>query len=472
MLRSALPLQIAIAAALTLATAACDINGIGDGTRPVRMEILRASSLLDPESNRSYLCFTDQVRVIAYFSDNRQVGDFTDRQTLRLTSSNPAVIEVSNGDLAVEGSDNMLYAAGTLIPRSVGIATITAQFSELQATYEVEVVAPQSVTLSAPRLALAPNTMSSLTATADIDGEEINVTSAATWSFVEEDSEDIALIGTNTGVVAGLAPGELTARAVFALCPTVVATLEAEVEISPVTSILLTREFADAPDNELVKGTTDQFKAVATLASGDTQDLTTQITYTSDKTEFVAPNAGNVAGLMRGNDVGDALITATYTGVDPDLEDDDDPPTVDSNVVTIAVVDDTVDELSISPAGATLRTNSSVQFVAEATYTAVPTRKQLITRHVNWVSSDTSKIAVGVGFSSAGLAVSGTAKTEEDEPVTLTAKFTIGSGDDAVTIEDEVELCVIGPEDDVPEGCPPLLPAEDDDEDDDDPPTP
>lgn len=455
MLRFALPFRIAIAAALALATAACDINGIGKGTRPVSMEIIRATSLLDPESNRSYLCFTDQIRVIAYFNDDRQVGDFTARQTLKLTSSDTSVIEVSNGDIPVEGSETLVYSPGTLIPRGVGTATITAQFSDLSASYEVEVVAPQDISLSATRLALAPNTLAALTLTADIDGEDVNVTSAAAWSFVEEDFEDIALIGAATGVVAGVAPGTLTAKAVFSLCPSVAVGLEAEVEVSPVQSLLLTREFEDAPNDELVINTTDALKAVATLLSGDTQDLTQQVSYTSDVTDVLGTGAGAVVNLVRGIKEGTANVKATYSEKDPDPEDDDvDPRTVDSNSLPFTIVDDTLASIAITPDGITLAPGEDVQFTAEGTYTLVPTRKQMITRHVVWSSSDAEEVAIGNGVTSGGYAVG--VKTT-DEPVTITAKFTIGTGDDAPVIEKTVKVCVIPPEvedDDIPAGCP------------------
>lgn len=468
MLRFALPYRMACIGALGMALVACDIGGIGSGTRPERLEIVRGSSALDPDSNRTYECFTDQLFVLAYFDDNRQVGDFTGRPGTEWSSSNPAVALVSNGDIPVEGVTGMVYSPGTVIPKGPGTAIITASFSILRASYEIEVVQPTDIKLDKTRLAIAPNTLGGLRVLATIDGEEVDVTSSAVWTLLGEDAADTAAIGASTGVVFGSAEGTVKARADFQLCPTLAGDLEADVVVSPVQSILLTREFDTAPNDELVSGTTDQLKAIATLESGDTQDLTSQLSYASDD-EGVVPigpagiGAGNVPGLMRGNDEGVALVTATYTGIDPE-DDDIDAPTVDSNAVTFAVVEDTVAAVTITPAGVTLRTNSSQQFEAEATYTAVPTRKQRITRHVNWVSSDTQKLAVGVGFNSAGLAVSGTAKTEEDEPVTLTARFTLSSGtdpnsaDDDIVVSDEVEICIIEPDDDVPDECPALIP--------------
>lgn len=463
MLRFASLHRYILAGSLVLATAACDISGIGDGNALESIELNRLTGLLDSTSNKSYVCFTDQLQVVGRFSDG-QAGDYSSRATW--SSSNPAVVEVSNGDIQLPTDPTLAYARGTLIPRAPGTATITANFVGLKASYEVQVVAPEAFEMETSQLVLAPNTAGALSLLATIDGEELNVTRAASWSFVqdEEVTEDYASIGAATGIIVAkdVSTGiTLTAKADFVLCPDFAGAqnLQASVVVSPLVGIELTREFADAPDNELVKGTTDLLKAVGTLATGDTQDLTAQLTYTAADTEKVFVGAGGVRNLVSGLAVGETTVKATWTGIDPDPEDDDvDPPTLDSNSVVFNIVEDTVHSLAIDPPeGVTLKVGSSTQLTAKATYTAVPTRTQFITRHVAWSSSDGTKLGVGNGASSGGLLVAGT-EVVTATPLEITAKFTNGSGDTATTVEQKIPVCIVAADaTEAPVGCPPLV---------------
>ncbi len=478
MLRFASLQKLVIAGSLVLATAACNIGGIGDGNKPDSVEIVRVTGLLDRTTNKSYVCFTDRLQLIGRFTDG-QVGDYTNRNAT-WTSSNPSVLQVSNGDIPLPSQADLFFPRGTLIPRSAGTAVISVDYVGLKTSYEVEVRTPEAFEIQTPQLVIAPNTLGGLVLAATIDGRELDVTPAAAWSFVQdaEFTDDFATIGATTGVVA--ARGEttgvtLTARATLELCPELegIDNLTANVVVSEIQSIAITREFADAPDNELVRNTTDLLTVTATLASGDTQNLTAQqsITYASDATTIAIPGAAGVRNLVSGLAVGTANITATWTGVDPDPENDDiDPPTLPSAPLPLTIVEDTISALEVTPAGATIRVGGRVQFAAEATYTAVPTRKQGVTRHIAWTSSDTDEVALSTNGFSGGLAGS-----VNDEPTTapveITATATIsGSGDTAVTVTKKVLVCVIAadaPASPLPAGCPPLV-----DEDDDEEPAP
>jgi hypothetical protein len=476
--------RFAIAGSLALVTAACDISGIGDGVRPVSIEIAPPRTVAEGENFKTPLCFADQMSVILRFS-NGSAGNYTNRNA-RWTSSDENVVKVSNGDYPSPDDPELVYGRGVLIPITAGNATITVNYVGMSASYDVEVIEPESITLNTDRLAIAPNTAGALALTALIDGEELDVTRSATWSFVEGDgAKDFATIGANTGIVVAKAQDkELTARAKLSLCSGRADSIqEAAVVISSLQSIALTREFADAPNDELVKGTSDKLTAIGTLLSGDTQDLTTQLTYLSDETtgsgenppKILLAGLGGVRNYAVGFSVGTATMRAVWYGVDPtpDETEEDDRPNLASNNLPFTVVEDTVSSLAVAPASdITLRVGGSTNLTAEATYTTVPTRKQFVTRHVAWTSSKATEVGVGNGVNG-GLVVAGTTLTSATvPPVEIVAKVTIGSGDSATTVEsNKIKVCVVAADatvDDIPDGCPTTIVGDDEEEEDED----
>lgn len=474
--------RFAIAGSLALVTAACDISGIGDGVRPVSIEIAPPRTVAEGENFKTPLCFADQMSVIVRFS-NGSAGNYTGRN-VTWTSSDKTVVEVSNADYPT--ADAPEFGRGVLIPKAAGNATITVNYVGMSASYDVEVISPTEVTMNTSRLAIAPNTAGALTLSAVIDGEELDVTRSATWSFLEgEGAKDFATIGANTGIVVAKAQDkDLRAQATLSLCPDnlgITLPPPADVIISTPAELVLTREFAAAPNDELVKGTTDAMKVIALLESGDEQDLTSQATYTAASTppegaenpppRVIIPGSAGVRSLMVGLTVGTDQVKATWTNVKP--EGSGTPETLDSNWVPFTVVEDTVRLLAVAPASdITLRVGGSTNLTAEATYTTVPTRKQFVTRHVAWTSSKATEVGVGNGVNG-GLVVAGTTLTSATvPPVEIVAKVTIGSGDSATTVEsNKIKVCVVAADatvDDIPDGCPTTIVGDDEEEEDED----
>jgi len=417
---------------------ACDINGIGQGNRIETLAIQKATTtgLFGSADNTAYLCFSDKLIAVGTFSDGGQ-ADYSSRGVW--TSSNPAVVKVSNGDIQLPTDETLAFAAGTIIPVAEGTATVSVDFVGLHADYEITVKPIESLTLNQTSITVAPETSGSLSLSAQVAGYEVDATSAAAWSFDTED-DAVATIGSSSGTVVGIATGgPLTARAEFPLCPNdpTVQNLTATVNVAVPESLSLEREYTDAPAGELIVGTTEALKVTAHFADGNTQDLSLQVPLDSDNTEAVL-SLGVLPNYVTAAAAGQANLTAVYGGDDGnDTEGDTDPPEVSSNVLSLTGVERTLEGISITPQNSRVNALGTIQLQAIGSYDG-GTVSQPLTRSVVWSSSDATVISVGNGLLYGGLMLS---LQPEDGAVTITATY--GTGDTALT--DETALCVSTP---------------------------
>ncbi|MGH8481620.1 MAG: PKD domain-containing protein [Nevskiaceae bacterium] len=156
----------AVAGATLLLLSGC--NSIGDGSTIEQLDILPASDnkQLKPfeigDSVKLFECLRDELIVRATFTDGTLVN-FSSRATW--SSSDPSVVEVSNGDIpvvflagnpAADGSfyehEILTYGSGTVVPRGTPgqQATITARFASLSASIVVEIRKPTLRIIAAP----------------------------------------------------------------------------------------------------------------------------------------------------------------------------------------------------------------------------------------------------------------------------------------------------------------------------------
>jgi hypothetical protein len=394
-------LAIALAAAVV---SACDISGVGEGNRPEKLEIFRnaATSLIDlgGDTEQYFLCFPEQLQAVVTFTDGSLDSTGLLNSRVLWTSSDPAVVEVSNdattgGDVVlIPGSETQAFAAGILVPRSTGTATITAEFVGLTSQdFKVEVREFDSVQISKRSAKLAPETGDLLTLTATVDGYSLDVTGSPLWSFDtdDEDADDIATIGESTGLIAGVGiGGPLTAKAEFPLCADDArfADLTATVVVEELTGLQITREFTTAPNSELIVGTTERISATGRFADGSTQDLTGQVALESSDAEVITPLLTSPQ-FLSALKAGTIQLEAVYGGDDNnDEEDDTDPPEVRSNSITLNAVDGEFQDFQITPLNPTINARSFQQFVATGSFNvAGQTRTQPITRGVVWADS-------------------------------------------------------------------------------------
>ncbi len=136
-------------------------GGIGQGSTLQTLEVRpgTGSTLASGSAYTLYECVRDKLAVIGTFTDGT-AADFSFRA--KWTSSDPAVVEVSNGEIEnpfiSEGvfttSPNFNLQPGTLIPHAIGSATITAEFLGKRAPLDVVVGTASYVISPAPDITL------------------------------------------------------------------------------------------------------------------------------------------------------------------------------------------------------------------------------------------------------------------------------------------------------------------------------
>lgn len=467
MFRIRRPAVVALLLASSVFVAACDIGGIGNGNKLETLKISRQTALIDRESKASYLCFTDKLQLVGTFTDGG-LSDYSARGTW--VSSNPDIVAVSNGDILVPGSETAAFASGTIVPKSAGTATITANFVGLSASYEVEVrkLPDDAIKITETAITLAPETVRGLNLTATVDGYVLNATAAASWSFVAADDAEkeanakIAEIGVGSGIVVAKLPATLPAptlraRAEFPLCKGANGVdplrFEADVTVAVPESLTLEREFTDAPNNELIVNTTESFKVTGTFAGGAIQDLSGQVPVESDNKE-VAASITLIPNIVNAIKAGSATLKAVYGGEDLNTaEGDTDPPKVTSNDVSIVAVTGELQDFTIAPLNSTITALDRQQFTATGTFLVNgQTRTQLITRGVQWLATTTDDKATAVVVYSNSFGSAGLVTSLLPAAGTVKIKATRGTGDNAIS--KSTALCIVEPGTEAGE-CPP-----------------
>ncbi|MGH8445047.1 MAG: hypothetical protein ACREVL_07255 [Solimonas sp.] len=411
-------------------------NGVGDGAKPERLEIVKTNALLGAgaKADTAFVCFPEPLVLVMHFDNGNFDTSFASRA--RWTSSNTQVARVSNGDIFIPGSDTLVYDNGVLVPGKAGTATLTAKFSDLTATFVVTIAEPQSFTIEPTSLSMAKHSGSSLVVKAKLLGYERDVTALGEWSFTNSDDDtpddpddnspdDIARIGTTNGIVAaGKTLGSRIAQVKYAACPAgpiadQVAALKSTVNVRDLKTLTLTGEYPagqainlmTVPGTETKVATSQAMTVTGGFGDGvtETQDLSGQVTLKSSDATIALPSATNILAVKAGA----VTVTATY----PAIGADDKPiftdvGPVNSGTVAVTVGERTQASVSVTPSTEqTITALDSLQYHAVAKFTDNTT--QDVTRHVSWASSNGAVIVVGNGALAGGLAVS--AKIPEDD---------------------------------------------------------
>lgn len=456
-------LWLSFSAVMAGSLAAC--GGVGNGSKPDRLEITQSQGLLGINSNKAFVCFPEPLTLSIVFDNGRYDSSFATRATW--TSSNPEVAAVSNGDILYPGSTTLAYSSGVIVPNQPGTTTITASFASLSASYDLTVETPTSFSVDKPSVSMVKHTSTPINAKAVVDGYTRTVTTFGTWSFADQDEGEatgsttatdtstdnpldsvVKLASSTSGVtlVAGDTLGTRTAQMALncpdgsAVAAMAKAALTVPVNVRELKTLTVTPEFAaDQALNVMSYGdsakptivnTTETIKTLAGFGDGvsDTQDLSSQVTLQSSDATVVAPVIGYVSALKAGT----ATITASFPVIDADgnpVYDDVDPVT--SAPISITTGERTFKSLAIMPADEqTLTALDDLQYSAIATFTDDTT--QDITRHVLWSVSDASVAAIGNNQTiKSGDLFSVTIPT--DGPLSIEVTAALGTADDAPT---------------------------------------
>lgn len=481
-------------ALLVVATAgglsACDLEGLGNGNGLKELKVVRITSLAnDTTSNVSYRCFSDRLQLQGIF-DNGGIGDYTTRAVW--SSDRPDIVAVSNGNAPLDGDTERPLVEGELVynqyglilPKKVGTATITASFAGLTESYEVKVVDTNlgKLKVSDPSLTLAPDTTRILSVTTEIDGETVdigsrdvsNVISRIQWSFDDRDEDIpakdiIADVVASTGQVLGRqAGGPLIARAEFPLCRNADGTAlsrTSEVTVAIPQKIVLTREYSNAPNNELFVKTSELITSIATFANGDTQDLTGLLVLTSSNTDAIKTSAALNRQFITAAAAGTGVLKATYGGDDKnDEEEIPDPPEVVSELLTINVVAGVPQSIEVTPVDRTVDAVTTTVYLAKGNFVlGGEPRTQMLTRDVGWSvtnqddsAADRAKITFGTtagvnvlvaGAASGNYKVKATFENGDADIIGTTGVCVRPLDDEDTEVDESAGICPDNPDD-------------------------
>jgi hypothetical protein len=375
-----LPTRSLLCAAMALASAALGAcsNEVGEGVAPKSLLItnIAPAPITPVASVQAYQCLTSALRAVMVFS-NGQEGNFSAR--VIWSSSNPGVVEISNGDIPVPGGTGF-YARGVLIGVGAGNATITASYSGITASTDVSVSTPQSIQLKAlvngdyipmtkintllggiesssssssggsgsssssgNSFTLGQGSSVLLAATALLNGIETDISSFATFGF-QVPNPNVAIFQPGTGLLTAIntSAKPLVPVASFAPCSLTNITDSENIvnfTVSRIQTISLLPEFEQETAGssssssssggssslaQLIVGNTERFAVVANLANGAVQDVTSQSTLTSsDPTVAVFTGGTGTLGtnLLHATAAGGpVLLSATYNNGDEFLQ--------------------------------------------------------------------------------------------------------------------------------------------------------
>ena len=300
-------------------------------------------------------------------------GTYSDASTANLTSqvtwnsTSPTIATISAGGLAL--------GAG------MGTSNITATMSGVTSnTFSLTVTAAvlQSIAISETATSITIAETSQFTATGTYsDATTANLTSQATWNSASPTIATISASGLATG--AGTGTSNITATLDSVISPVVVLTVNAPTLQTIVITGTQGSTTPAAPS--LAKGTSVQLYATGVYNNNSTQDLTTQVSWSTTSDATVSNSSGS-QGLVTASAVGSATVTATLG-------------TVSGNAL-VSITPAVLASIAINPTTVTSWPEGTTQqFTAVGTFTDGST--QNVTTTVTWSVSSTAATIVASG---------------------------------------------------------------------------
>ncbi|MNG93607.1 Bacterial Ig-like domain (group 2) [compost metagenome] len=319
-----------------------------------------------PPTTRLAKGLTLQLQAIATLSDDttRDVSTQASWQ-----SSNPTVLSVDDKGkaTAIEAGDATVTATVQGVTGQTTISAVDLTVSQIQ-------IIPATVQL-------AIGTTTKLTAIATFaDQSTQDVSSQVGWL---SSNTTVATVDS-TGLVTGVAAGSTTLSASLL---GVTASTSIQVNNTSVSALQVIPAVT-----VIALGTKSQLQAIATFGDGSTQDVSSQVQWSSND-PFIA--SVDSLGLVTGSGIGQATVTATLGAI--------------SRSATLTVTNAIATALQVIPPTASLPKGTKLQFQAIATFS--DNSSQDVTSQVNWNSSDISVATIDLNgeataFSEGGSSIS------------------------------------------------------------------
>jgi len=309
----------------------------------------------------------------------RATGVFSDSSTQDLTSS--VAWSSSATAISTVGTNSSNYGLVTGI--SSGAATISAGYGFAgasatgTASLTVSTATLSSITLTPANAALAPASGLAYTALGNFtDGTTQSMSSYVSWTSSNTSVATINGVGLATGQAAGT-------TTVTAQAGSVSATASLIVESAALTSIQVTPQNSTIPTTVAVL-----FSATGTFANGDTQNLTTAVTWTSSTSSIATiSNAQGSNGQATGLHPGSTTISAVFGG--------------QVGAASLTVTSATLTSLAVAPSSASIGVGSSQPFTATGTFSDGSTAN--VSLLANWTSTSVGVATVNSHGVASGL---------------------------------------------------------------------
>ena len=230
-------------------------------------------------------CLPAAMRVVLEF-DNGSREDITRRsENVRYTSSNPAVLQVSNRDIPFLGDEEAVFPRGALLPIAPGTATVSVEFAGFRSSIDLQVNALGEIRpfVDFPDV-IAPNSLAEVLADAVVQGQTTSVTTAAALRVEDVGGSDAGPFARVTTLsqrsfVRGLLPSP-TQRATldFALCDR---QFSKEFRVAQIQELQIERRNDDG--EPLAIGFSELLDATAVFEDGSTQPLNDQADFETEE---------------------------------------------------------------------------------------------------------------------------------------------------------------------------------------------
>jgi trimeric autotransporter adhesin len=227
-------------------------------------------------------------------------GTYSDGTTQAITNA----VNWSSSDANVASVSN----SGQVTGQSAGSATITAQQGSvvsLPMVVVVEGTALVSLQIAPATISIAAQTSTQFRSIGTFgDGSTQDLTQSASWTSTPASVATVGDSGGTNGLATGLTAGNATITALFA---GEVGTATLTVTNATLTSITIT------PSNpSIALGSSQRFTATGNFSDGTTENLTTQVSWTSSDANVATIS---VSGLATSVSTGTTTITASMNGV-------------------------------------------------------------------------------------------------------------------------------------------------------------